>query len=139
MLTPRWLLSHAACSTEGAGRGTHDTSQKTGQRGEEAEQWGLIPLRDEAAYPRHGIFARAHPGQAGVWLSRNVQGPQLPSGVDFKIKNREGDNKSFSLPLLASQCSSVAQPRQVLGFCTKPCSEQGEGSWGDFIFPFLVS
>ena len=51
----------------------------------------------------------------------------------------ERDNKSLSPPLLVSQCSPVGRQVQVLEYCTKACSEQGEGSWGDFIFSFIVS
>lgn len=76
---------------------------------------------------------------------RNAQGPQLPSGEDLEIlkkereREMERDNKSLSPPLLVSQCSPVGRQAQVLEYCTKACSEQGEGSWGDFIFSFIMS
>lgn len=77
---------------------------------------------------------------------KECAGPTAPLWGGFRdIKKREReretekDNKTLSPLLLMSQCSSVARQAQVLEYCTKACSEQGEGSWGDFIFSFIVS
>lgn len=77
---------------------------------------------------------------------KECTGPTAPLWGGFRdIKKREReremerDNKSLSPPLLVSQCSPVGRQVQVLEYCTKACSEQGEGSWGDFIFSFIVS
>lgn len=83
--------------------GAHPTN---GQRGEETELRVLIPLRDAAAFPQEWGFLKSPPPRVrqAVWLLRNVQGPQLPSGVDFKIKKQgRRQKKLFS----SSACISV--------------------------------